>query len=171
MKKTLFSIALLMVISWGCGKKPQPSVEIKAGKTDSLAMDLTGSKPSPASMMPLAPGTCRVIGVVAGVEQELDDANPNSPCGKAPCRAAIKIESILGRGRDFNALFESGDTLAVHFAYTTAPTQSLFPDMDAHYPGVATGDTIQVDLKMGGESMTGANKTQPPLTIYGYTVR
>jgi hypothetical protein len=105
--------------------------------------------PQPAH---IAPGHCRIVGTVIRIDTTLSSTGP---CAKAPCRATVIVDSILGYGSAFGNPLAVGRHIYVRFELTTAPTTSdLFPNTCVRLPGVSVGTRIRTDLEarleMGG---------------------
>ena len=114
-----------------------------------------------------APGTCRVLAMVEAIDRTLKGTSEKDPCGKAPCMATIKIDSVLGYGSAFPAVLAPGMRLSVKFAHTLNPTKDVWPDILPPLPGLRVG--VKFEALVSGQAAMG--KTDPDYTIYRYTAR
>ena len=87
----------------------------------------------------IAPNRCRLIGTVAAIDSTYKPVNPDDSCAKAPCRATVRVESVLGYGPAFPQPLANGQLIPVTFAFTLSPTQNLLPNMTSSYPGLGVG--------------------------------
>lgn len=120
----------------------------------------------------IAPDHCRILATVVAIDSALNTAATNDPCAKAPCNATVRIDSLLGYGSGFPAVFSKGQEISVRFAFTTAPTAGLFPEMSPGFPGVQAGAKILADVEGGAgmPAMEGASGGAN-FTIYEYEVK
>ena len=117
----------------------------------------------------ITPNHARVIATVVSINPMLMPGDTSSPCSKAPCKARLRINEVMGYGAGFGNPLSSRDTIYVNFMFTThATTMDLFPVLNEYYPGVKVGDRIQTDLEsrlgFGGEGSVS-------YFVYGYKVR
>lgn len=119
---------------------------------------------------PIPPNTCRVLLTVLSIDTTLQSSFPNDPCAKAPCRASVRVESVLGYGAAFTAPLSKGEVIQVHFTFTVAPTKNLFPTMDQTYPGVHVGTKFTTDLQ-SQQVFQGLEAQQSRYLIYGYSIQ
>lgn len=84
----------------------------------------------------VAPNHCRVMATVVGIDSTLLSRNADDACSKVPCRAYVRIDSVLGYGSSFTKPFSHGQTIVLEFRYTLYPTATLFPKMQPSYPGL-----------------------------------
>ena len=114
----------------------------------------------------VGPNHARVIATVVYINPALMPGDPKDPCSKAPCKAQIRIENVLGYGQAFGNPLSIGDSIHVTFAFTThATTKDLFPVLNEFYPGLKVGDKFQADVE-SRLGMGGSNAVS--YTIYGY---
>lgn len=152
-----FSILLSGMLLISCGT----SKEERGHSDDSqVAKERMVIRPS----VPIPPNTCRVIASIQSIEQMFDGANDQDPCGKAPCLATVRIDSVLGFGSAFPSSIFAGKIIQVKFALTLNPTKEILPEVTPALPGLSVGSRfealINASMAMG--------KTEPVLTIYGY---
>ncbi len=115
----------------------------------------------------IAPSHCRIIGVVASID-ETRSTDTKNPCAKAPCKAKVKITKILGYGSGFTTPLTEGSEVEMTFAFTLAPTtKDLFPNLSARYKGLKQGDTFQADV----QSQFKLGDTSPSLVVMSYEAK
>ncbi|MFN3344070.1 MAG: hypothetical protein ACK412_00275 [Chloroherpetonaceae bacterium] len=96
----------------------------------------------------IPPNHCRIVGTISLIDSTRFP-DPQSPCAKAPCKAKVKINKILGYGSGFTNPLTEGREVEMTFAFTLAPTtKELFPNLDARYKGLKQGDTFQADVEL-----------------------
>lgn len=154
--RILFIWTLIMLC--GCGSHQ------KANDTASDAQTATIQELSPA----VSAGYCRVLATVTAIDTARYSGDANSPCAKAPCRAILKVETILGAGAGFHPPLVAGNSIPVKFAYSTAPSSEVAPDLADPLPGVQAGDRIRVDIAGRQPEMGGA--TGREYTVYQYAL-
>ncbi len=97
----------------------------------------------------IPPGKCRIVGTIIAIDSTLEG---NGPCSKAPCRALVRVDSILGYGSAFRNPLPLHGQVSVRFAWTLAPTtEDLFPNMTDRLPGLVTGSTFRSDVESNVE--------------------
>ncbi len=112
----------------------------------------------------IAPGKCRIIGTLMAIDSTMEDSGP---CSKAPCRATVRVDSVLGYGSAFGNPVSLNARIAVRFAFTVAPTtKDLFPNMTNRLPGLQVGSTFQTDLESQIEMRSAG--TQSWYLVYDY---
>ena len=117
-----------------------------SGSDQNRGDDPKQTTPSKTTTMNISPGRCRIVGSVVAISAERN-ADPLSPCSKQPCRATVRIDSVLGYGSGFGGRFVQGKEVDMEFAFTLGPTtESLFPNMDTRYPGLTTGSVFKADV-------------------------
>ncbi|MGA8263718.1 MAG: hypothetical protein WB779_04705 [Ignavibacteriaceae bacterium] len=85
----------------------------------------------------IPPGSAKIEGEIVSIEP-VNNRNIG-PCGKYPCIAKVRLESIV-YGAGFPAL-SVGKAFRIQFDYTLVKTtEEMFPDMDESYPGLLVGD-------------------------------
>jgi hypothetical protein len=116
------------------------------------------------SPVPIPPNTCRVIATIQSIELTSEGANDKDPCGKAPCLATVRIDSVLGFGSAFPSSMSSGKIIQVKFVLTLNSTKEILPEVTPALPGLSVGSRFEA-LINGSMAM---GKTEPVFTIYGY---
>jgi hypothetical protein len=97
----------------------------------------------------IAPGRCRIVGTIVSIDSTLDE---KGPCSRAPCRAIVRVDSILGYGSSFGNPIALSKQISVRFAFTIAPTTSdLFPNAMEQLPGLQVGARFQTDIESQNE--------------------
>lgn len=138
-----------------------------AAKTDRTERDQKqedARKPIAEQGVRIAPGHCRIIGTLTFIDTTLEETGP---CSKAPCRAIVRVDSILGYGSAFSNPVAMKAQVAVRFAFTLSPTTTeLFPNMTERLPGLQVGSKLQTDIESRQEMGTTGNR--PTYLIYNY---
>ena len=105
--------------------------------------------PEPA----ISPGSCLIIGEIVSIEKNQSLNNSNNICDKYPCRAVVKIDSVLGCGAGAPAIGKS-DILKVKFSFTLAETtKEMFPNLEITLPGLNVNSRFKASIK----KLTGFN--------------
>ena len=90
---------------------------------------------------------CRIVGRIIKVLAHRDTIDPESPCGKEPCNALVRVEKVVVAGETPQAPVEEGKTIPVHFAFTLADTdKELFPFADIDLPGLQSNDQFEANI-------------------------
>jgi len=118
----------------------------------------------------IAPNKCRILGTVVAIDSTLELTDPSDPCSKVPCRATVRIDSVLGYGQAFPEPLTKGEEVSVKFKFTLSPTESLFPNMTQSYPGVQLGSTILSDIEAHERPMQ-IEASALSFEIYGYELQ
>jgi hypothetical protein len=93
-----------------------------------------------------APGTVSIMGRIVSIDSARMVPNPQEPCGKFPCWAKIKVESIVGYGAGAPPVSRN-DTLETKFAFTLSPTtKDLFPNLKVRMPGLKEGSEFSASI-------------------------
>jgi hypothetical protein len=79
------------------------------------------------------------------------------------CLADVLIEKIVQNGQNYHGQFEEGDTLRLFFSFTLESTESLFPELEHHLPGVRDGDIFEAELT--------EKEGEPQFTVYLYQLK
>ncbi|GAB4384154.1 MAG: hypothetical protein Kow0075_16240 [Salibacteraceae bacterium] len=97
------------------------------------------------------PTSTRIRGRIVGI---LTNDGPviNNICAEAACEARVEVIQLLNYGSDYHGQVEPGMTYNMHFDYTLNPTQTHFPNLDEHLPGLDVGDEFEADLITTGGS-------------------
>ena len=85
---------------------------------------------------------CSVEATIISIDPTLDSTNPETPCGRVPCAALIRIDKIVKMGQQCAPYVVSGAELWAYFKITLSKTDSLFPDMRRHFSGLEKSDTF-----------------------------
>lgn len=113
----------------------------------------------------IPPSSCRLIGTIVSIDDSLAD-NPKDPCGKTPCRALVRVDSVLGYGQGFAPPLAEGNEIKITFKFTLNPTDDLFPNMNKAYPGLSVGDAFVANVEALRTGMS--PKDAPQFLVYGY---
>ena len=92
----------------------------------------------------VSPSTCRIIGTIESIEDFKDDTGA---CSTNHCIASVKIEKITQRGMNFDSPIAKNDVIDLKFEFTLSPTDSLFPELDTHLPGLVIGNKFTGDIE------------------------
>ena len=131
----LRSIALLLLIAllMPCCKGPAT-----AQSPANASVSATDKKDAPEY---------RIVGRVIKVLAHRDTIDPESPCGKEPCNAIVRVEKVVESGQEAATPIEEGKTIPVHFAFTLADTdKELFPFADIDLPGLQSNDQFEATI-------------------------
>ena len=148
----LLAIFLLAGFLPSCG----PSKESTA-KTVTL--------PTPKSPS-LPPNACRIAGTITAVHPA-DSAGEHGPCGKVPCEADVRVDSILGYGSSFPYPLAAGTVVRMRFAYTLAPTAAMFPGTPELPQALKLGDAFHGVME-SGEGLAPKGASAPKYSISTY---
>lgn len=95
----------------------------------------------------ISPGHARIAATVIEIDSTLD-SNNNKPCGKVPCYAEVRIDSVLGYGSAFGNPLVKASTIRLKFMYTLEETtKDLFPNSEKQFPGLEVGSAFQGDVQ------------------------
>ncbi len=97
--------------------------------------------------MRATPGTCRIIGTIMAIDPELQSASPKQPCANAPCKATVRVDSVLRRGAEFKGDFSAGSIVEMNFAFTLRPTSEVMPHLKDPYPGLDVGSRFEAEVR------------------------
>lgn len=127
----------------------------------------TMAQPTPTGMPDrIAPGSCRLRGEILSVSAALEP-DKNTPCGKVPCKAVVKVHQIVGYGSAFGKPLASGQEINVYFHFTLSPTARYFSELTKPLPGLKVGNIFQADVSRASEGVT---NNEGGFQVYGYTV-
>lgn len=148
----------LLLLSCATSKQDSSHAELIESAKQKIAMDIPP---------PIAPNTCKVVATVEAIDKMLKGTNEKDPCGKAPCTATIRIDSVIGYGSAFPKTFSAGGRLQARFAFTLSATKETMPDVKPALPGLRVGSkftaAINASVAMGN--------SEPSYTIYSYEVK
>ena len=106
---------------------------------------------------PLPVEASEVLAQIVEVLPQQQAIMKSSPCAKAPCEATVKVMQVLKSGQAFLPTLSRNEDVRIRFAYTLAPTDSIFPDSDAHLPGLNKGDVFKAHVRIIGQAESGLN--------------
>ena len=106
---------------------------------------------------------CKVKATVLSIDPVLDSLKPETPCGKVPCNALIRIDQIINMGQLCAPFVVVGSELKAYFRFSLSKTDSLFPDMKQHFTGLEKSDTFAASF-MAFQDSEGVYRA----TISGY---
>ena len=118
----------------------------------------------------IPPSRCRLVGTIVAIDSGFRSSNANEPCSRVPCRASVRVDSVLGYGPGFPTVLSRSEEIYVKFAFTLGPTRELFPNMSEFYPGLGVGSTFTADVT--GTAMPTMGKSYTPeFEVYGYILK
>jgi hypothetical protein len=156
MKPITIAVLFASLLFNSCGSSKQEKMQSEEKKSESEM--IKNPPPGPA------PGTCRIIATVETIDRTLKGTSEKDPCGKAPCMATIKIDSVLGYGSAFPKPFAAGQKVKVTFAQTLNPTKDVWPDIQPPLPGLRVNDRFEATI---GSAMV-VGTSEPAFTIHSY---
>lgn len=118
----------------------------------------------------ISPNHCRIIGTIVAIDETLTSLDSSNPCSKAPCRATVRIESVIGYGSAFGAPLATGRDIEVSFRFTLNPTKDLIPNMTEDYPGLQVNSRFLADVE-SIEVMAQEKEGGIEYVIYGYEIK
>ncbi len=136
--------AVLVAVFSACGSKSNGTSE--AEQTASASESATRVSPYSAAA-PIPPNHGRIIGVVTNIHDITETSDLSGPCSREPCRATIRIESVLGYGAAFGRPLAKGSEIPVFSPFTLMPTNTRFPDLKKDYPGLSVGSRFRADIE------------------------
>jgi hypothetical protein len=163
--------SLLSLAVAGCSSSQQKT---ESSDTVQVASDTVVRKSGLERQMErsrmLAPRECRIAGTVVEIDQTLDTV-AGAPCSKFPCKATVRIDSVLGTGENFLRVFRPGEAVAVIFGHTLAPTKEAMPDLGIALPGLKVGSRFQADVveRHSADKRDPYAAAQPQYIIFTYT--
>lgn len=137
---------------------------------DSQSQKVTADQKLARPGEPIPPNTCRIVGTIVGIDSTLERSNSSDPCSKVPCRAAVRVDSILGYGQAFGRPLSRGEKISVKFVFTLSPTKDLIPNMSEFYPGLHVGSIFLANVESTIGTM-GDKSNALGFLVYGYKVR
>ena len=139
-------------------------------KTGTAKETTTPSTPQAITGKIIAPNHSRIIGTIVSIDEILLSTDPSNPYSKSPCRAVVRIDSVLGYGSAFTEPLAAGTKIPVFFKFTLNPTKDIFPNMTQEYPGLSVNSTFLADVEAVDAPETGKDSSIT-YTIYGYEVK
>lgn len=146
---------ILFLIAASCGSSKQEQGQTKRSEW---------SVPARHTPDTIAPNACRIIATILEVDSSLKGTSEKDPCSKAPCRATVRVDSVLGYGSAFPKPLGEGAVLRVRFLLTLAATDELLPDIKPPLPGLQRGERFRADLT----AMPMMGSSEPSYTIQIY---
>ncbi len=170
MRRVTLNLVLITIFIFfiSCGTARQEKTQDQSSGAEPKTVNL--DKQPPIMGETIAPNKCRIIGTVVAIDSTLRSSDPTNPCSKVPCRAIVRVDSILGYGPAFLKPLSEGEKIPVTFVFTTGPTKNLFPNMTQSYPGVRAGSKILADLE-AQERLRADNANSISFVIYGYKIK
>lgn len=164
------AVALLGLLNWlfsACCtlRGERPSVNVDSTSTLHEIID----KQLVTELIP--PNNERIIGTVLSIDSSYRTATLSDPCSKAPCRARVRVDSVLGFGAAFSSPVSQGQDIGVNFLRTLSPTEKIFPAIQPPLPGLHVGSIFTADIQAPGPSMDTTQGKEPLYDAYDYTVK
>jgi hypothetical protein len=164
----IFFFAVIGTFALVC--KPSPPEKAREAAAESEPPALSVKQPPESSELRLAPNQCRLVGTVVAIDSTFTTADPDDPCAKAPCRATVRIETVLGYGPAFLRPLANGEEIPVTFMFTLAPTQDLVANLSRSYPGLRLGAKFLADVEAREAPAIGESGSTA-FVIYGYELK
>lgn len=148
----MLSAMLFAVFILGCGKstqkidashksKAERSIEMGAPAAEGLSQNI-------------------ILGRIVSLWINASNESAIEACQDHPCEAKVEILAVEQRSNaGFNAL-EAGTILLGYFEFTLSSTESIFPELNHHLPGLKEGDIFRSEVQL---------TEQGTLTIGAYT--
>lgn len=116
----------------------------------------------------ISPGIVKIIGKVVSIDEKRFSSDNKSPCGKLPCMALVKIDSVIGYGAGAPIIGKK-DTILVRFAFTLSETtKDLFPNLDKRLPGLEINSVFKANVSFLAAEKNEKNKMQNLYQIFFY---
>lgn len=87
-----------------------------------------------------------ILGKVVSKEIPEGGLEPKHPCDVYACVASVEIISVVQQGQLYIDELQQGSQIRVYFAFTTEPTEKIFPELNEPLPGLKTGDYFQASI-------------------------
>ncbi len=113
------------------------------------------------------PSKCRIVGTIAAIDSTSRSIKADDPCSRIPCRASVRVDSVMGYGQGFPTAFSRSEEISVKFVFTLSPTRELFPNMSEFYPGLHVGSSFVADVEGSTAPMKDASDAHE-FVVYGY---
>ncbi len=161
---TKFPINLVALISFlvlfSCNSTHQKKGRVSPGQ------------PQKASSLKIAaqdipPGHCRIIGTIVSIDEIQKTGNVDDPYSKAPSRAVVRVDSVLGYGQGFIRPLSKSKEVPITFKFTLSSTNDLFQNMTKTYPGLEVGSKFLADVE--ANELIGTKTIN--YLIYGYEIQ
>ncbi len=115
----------------------------------------------------IPPDHCRIIGTIVSIDAIKKTGNVDDPYSKAPSRAVVRVDSVLGYGQGFIRPLSKSKEVPITFKFTLSPTKDLFKNMTKTYPGLEMGSKFLADVE--AQQLLGTESFQ--YSISGYEVK
>lgn len=115
----------------------------------------------------IPPSKCRIVGTIAAIDSASRSTKADDPCSKIPCRASVRVDSVIGYGQGFPKAFSKSEEISVKFVFTLSPTRELFPNMSEFYPGLHVGSSFVADVQ-GSDAPMHDTSDAMGFIVYGY---
>lgn len=139
-------------------------------KTGTAEETVSSVEPQAITGTRIAPNHSRIIGTIVSIDETLLSTDPSDPYSKSPCRAVVRIDSVLGYGSAFTKPLTAGTEIPIFFKFTLSPTKNLFPNMTQEYPGLSVNSEFLADVEAAEVPIPGESSSIA-YTIYGYEVK
>ena len=171
---SLFLAIILPLIAVGCTSSQQKSESSDSVQAARAVQDTAARKSGLERQIErekmLSPRECRIRGTVTAIDRTLDTSS-GSPCSRFPCRATVRVDSVLGAGESFLRVIRAGEEVAVVFGHTLAPSKEAVPDLGVSLPGLSVGSRFQGDIveRYSADKRDPHAPATPQYTIFTYT--
>ena len=165
--KTCLTLSLLFVaaaLPYAC--KTTQEEKSETSQTSRGATIETNPRPTRNASLHIPPDHCRVVATVIRIEPIVEETNDKNPCSRFPCRAIVRIDSLVGYGSAFPYPLAPGQQIPVTFALTLGPTKETFPRIFPPLPGLPISATFIADVR--GSFALG--ETNPSFSIVMYDI-
>ena len=162
MKKFLKTLVVLisLLVLFSCNSTQRKKEQVSAGQPQKASSIKIGAQD-------IAPGHCRIIGTIVSIDAIQKTGNAEDPCSKEPCRAVVRVESVLGYGQGFIRPLSKSKEVPITFKFTLSPTNDLFQNMTKTYPGLEVGSKFLADVE--AHELIGTKTIN--YLIYGYEIK
>jgi hypothetical protein len=150
--KVIVGVALMGFILVSCKTVAQqkPTVPTTSEESPPLVKKevppMAGKQPkSTPNVAGIAPNRCRIIGKIVAISPERDK-DSGSVCAKAPCKAIVKVQKVLGYGHAFTETLAPDQEINTYFTFSLQPSAKPFPDMAPPLPGLSIGSIFEADV-------------------------
>jgi len=114
-----------------------------------------------------SPNSARIIATIIEIDSTFRTRQKGDLCSEYPCRAVIRIDSILGVGMGFPSDFRKGKKLPAIFKFTLMPTEKIYPGLDKHFPGLSLNSKFSTEIKVR-KKLSKNTSGQKNFVIYEY---
>ena len=148
-------ISLLVLFS--CNSTHQKKEQVSPGQPQKASSIKIGAQDIP-------PGHCRIIGTIVSIDAIQKTGNADDPYSKAPSRAVVRVDSVLGYGQGFIRPLSKSKEVPITFKFTLSPTKDLFKNMTKTYPGLEMGSKFLADVE--AQQLLGTESFQYSISQY-----